>query len=1279
MIEKLLAAFAEGAEDAGGAGGGVLRTGVGVEEIADILWLAARVDPLAAAPEAPITEAPPPAPRPDSDDAEPPRTAADGEPLVRLFPGPGRDHADTGSDSDSGSAAAPAAGVRRGSPLRLPRAVSLDDPLALMRSLRPVGRRSIGGPGEELDEQLTVERSIERMVPTPVLRPAESRWLDLALVVDTHHSMLLWSDLVEELRGVFTRSGVFRDVRTWQLAGTGPGGAPMVARARGGPPRNPLELADPAGRRLILVLSDTVAAGWREAPLQGLLRHWCAHNAVAVLNVLPERLWTRGAVRPVPYAVRADRPAAATRSWQRVPVVRRGRGRGPVVPVVGIASGSLARLVRVVSGDGRWRRLACLRLDAEAAPASTYEKSPGGPGPARALASPLEVVERFRQNASPTAQQLAAHLAAVPLTLPVMTLVRRSLLRDSEHGHLAEVALGGLFAPWGAEQEAQDAEFEFLPGVREALLGSQLRGDVAAVRELVRRRVWEFMARNRTGGRDFSATRVTTGAEGRREVAAGAQPFAVAGGPLADPGLGGRVVRVRFEPVPEPQEVGVLLSPRMVLTVGDARLGRGAVAWVRSGDREIACRSVWWDEAAPRVFLLLAVEDLVDPATWAELRWGAQPDGGEGAAPVRLRVDGSNDQGEPIALTGEMIPSSGERNGELIRLSAEPDAWTHYGGAPVSRDGELIGVVHSVWPDRMVFLTGQALAEQRDFREVMAAHTQAQRETTRTAAGPGACLALHAEVAMGPRGREVTSDLIEQLVRVMADIGMTGRFAAVVETDLLVAVEGPRALGKVARLLAELPDVVARLTAGSAGWVLALGVAVALGEVQTGAEGVSGPAVADARRLVRHPRLGERLRDPAPGESVALVLCEPLDRMGDVLSILMRRLEPREDGPAGWLCLNGVVETARILLDADVIADVDSIDWPHCGQGATEAEPTGCIGIRLPGYPRCLAHASEAEQAEYLAALGGAGALVDLRGTTFDNGLLQRVLDAVVAPATGQVLLADVVFDRAYFADDWITTGAVFEGRASFDRAEFAGRAVFEEAAFHGPASFAWTVFGNGCAFDRSRFEGTAGFRRAAFRGPAGFTGATFRKDLDMNRAVLDSSAALDRMSVLGPADFTHAVFSGLTGMSGVDFAGVSFAFARWERPLVSTGGRFRGTVSFAAAAFVDFLRWRDTTFERRVDFARVAIGGEARFERVDFMDETNFRAAAFNGRALFVNTSFHAEADFRDSVFAGPAEFTEVVTALPFQPPGEWEVLKSRAGTRSLRRSPDPAQPPEA
>ncbi len=181
--------------------------------------------------------------------------------------------------------------------------------------------------------------------------------------------------------------------------------------------------------------------------------------------------------------------------------------------------------------------------------------------------------------------------------------------------------------------------------------------------------------------------------------------------PPQDPGLRERVVRVRYDAMPEPQEVGTLLTPRLVLTVGDAALGPRWVAWVRAGDREVSCRAVWWDDALPRVFLLLADEDLADPAAWP-LPW-AEADAGR----ARVRVDGRTDRGEAVALTGEVVPYDGARNGELVRLSNEPESWTHFRGGPVSHDGELLGVVHGVWPDRMVFLSGRALAEQPGFRE----------------------------------------------------------------------------------------------------------------------------------------------------------------------------------------------------------------------------------------------------------------------------------------------------------------------------------------------------------------------------------------------------------------------------------------------------------------------------------------------------------------------------------------------------------------------------------
>lgn len=1162
MIEELLAALADGAD------GSVPNTGIGAEEIADILWLAARVDPGRAArpPGAPGAgppgERPPP---PDSPSPEPgpaPGTdaPAGGEPAVQLFPAARRGRA--GKPDDGGT-------ERRGSPLRLPRAASLDDPLALMRSLRPVGRRSIGGPGEELDEQLTVERSIERMVPTPVLRPAETRWLDLALVVDTHHSMLLWSDHVDELRRVLTRSGVFRDVRTWQLTGTGPGATPMVTRGHGGPPRNPLELADPAGRRLILVLSDTVAGGWREAPVRGMLRHWCAHNAVAVLNVLPERLWTRGAVRPVPFAVRADRPAAATRSWQRIPAARRaraGRRRAAppaVVPVVGVASGSLARLVRVVSGDGRWRRLACLRLDPEPAAASAPDdQAPGGGR------SALEVVEDFRANASPTAQQLAAHLAAVPLTLPVMTLVRRSLLRDSEHGHLAEVALGGLFEAWEDEQDAGEMEFEFLPGVREVLLGSQLRGDVAAVRELVRRRVWEFMSRNRRTGPDFSATRVTTGRDGVRRVAEGALPFAAR--PPRDPGLADRVVRVRYDAMPEPQEVGTLLTPRLVLTVGDAQLPAGALAWARPGDREVPCRTVWWDDAVPRMLLLQADEDLVDPAVCAEpLPW--LPADHQLA---QVRIDGRTDQGDPVGLTGEVTggPYDGDLNGEIVRLSAEPENWTHFRGGPVSRNGALVGVVHTVWPNRLVFLLTDALMEQPGFRAVLEGPGQPLRPDAD--AGTGVTLAVRpgADGAY-PVGSSPTAETRDLLVELMTRAGVGGRLTGGEDgAPLLVTLDAPGAHAKAGRLLSALPAV----TAGYGdrrmdGPHPTLAVAV-------------GKGAAESDRLVRHPAIAGLLRLTVPAGSVVLAVSHRLhEDLGDLLGFPARlRLERVGAADEGWVCADdhphaGVL--GQVLTEADGLLDT-IVGWPACGLDASEAEPWACMGIRLPGYERCLAHLGAEAQREYLATLEP-GAPLDFRGTTFDHGLLPRLLTALEPRTAGPVRLGPAAFDRAYFVDDWNRADIEFADRASFVRAVFGGRAGFAGAVFGGPVSLDGAVFQNVGDFDRSRFHGTATFRRTRFRGSAGFKDAVFLADVSFARAVLQASADLNGMRVDGTADFTRAVFRGLAGLSATGFAGsVSFASATWERGLLSTGAVFEGPVDFAHATFRGRVRFEGVLFE---------------------------------------------------------------------------------------------------
>ena len=84
-------------------------------------------------------------------------------------------------------------------------------------------------------------------------------------------------------------------------------------------------------------------------------------------------------------------------------------------------------------------------------------------------------MERFRASASPQAYQLAVCLSAVPLTLPIMRLVQHFAAPASPTSALAEVILGGLISHTG------DSTYEFLPGIREALLRELRRSELIAV------------------------------------------------------------------------------------------------------------------------------------------------------------------------------------------------------------------------------------------------------------------------------------------------------------------------------------------------------------------------------------------------------------------------------------------------------------------------------------------------------------------------------------------------------------------------------------------------------------------------------------------------------------------------------------------------------------------------------------------------------------------------------------------------------------------------------
>ena len=431
------------------------------EQLMDALWLGQYTRPTGPAPAAaPATAAPP---RPDAAAAGKAAAGPDRrqEPVPDPAPHPGRAprpeddrvllHADPaggpgvlGGEADG----PPPEGLRVGVPeaRALPRLLELERALRPLRRYRPPTRPS-GRPGDQpIDETATAEQTARSGgLLLPAFREDARRLTELQLLMDAASAMRVWQLMLGELADVFRRLGAFRDIQLHYLHET-PDGSVAVSR-RFDPAAAVLHparrLRDPTGRRLTVVVSDCTGPLWRSGAAHRLLHALAEHAPVAVVQPLPQRLWARTRL-PVSQGllVREEGPAASARlrfvTEQFGYPAARPPGAVPV-PVLPPTPGALGAWAGLLAGPGAGPVPAAVGwLRPDQPPAAARRRTPGVPR------TPAAVVARFRAQASPGAAQLAVHLAAGPLYLPVMQLIQRTMLPDSGPAELSEVLLGGL-------------------------------------------------------------------------------------------------------------------------------------------------------------------------------------------------------------------------------------------------------------------------------------------------------------------------------------------------------------------------------------------------------------------------------------------------------------------------------------------------------------------------------------------------------------------------------------------------------------------------------------------------------------------------------------------------------------------------------------------------------------------------------------------------------------------------------------------------------------------
>lgn len=363
---------------------------------------------------------------------------------------------------------------KEGLPFQTPAAPALPNKLQTSRALRPLTRKVPSYSRKILDVEATVNRIVEALIVEqeiwiPVTKPQPERWLNLELVVEENRSSFIWQETINELIQILENHGIFHNVRTWILSTDHQGNLQLVSRKKSKSKNhcqyNYRELYHSNRRGLILLISDCVSNIWQQATIYLWLQKWSNQSPTAIMQLFPERLWLSSELG-LGYKVKLSAFNSGVPNSKLICREDLDIEQALNLPIITLESESIKAWAKVVAGYGRTQTPAIV-LDLE----FVHEQVNKTVISQSSEASPEAIVDRFLATASPTAQRLAGLMAAVPVSLPVVHLIQKTMLPKSTPVNVAEVFLSGMIARKKnvASPVSLHNEYDFVEGVRKLL------------------------------------------------------------------------------------------------------------------------------------------------------------------------------------------------------------------------------------------------------------------------------------------------------------------------------------------------------------------------------------------------------------------------------------------------------------------------------------------------------------------------------------------------------------------------------------------------------------------------------------------------------------------------------------------------------------------------------------------------------------------------------------------------------------------------------------------
>ena len=355
------------------------------------------------------------------------------ETQVPIYPKPSNDYPDSGLS------------------INIPDVSSLPYPQKIAKALRSLIQYIAYGKAVLLNEKATVELMAElNGICIPILEPRRELKFDLAFVIDKSDSMIFWQRIIKELQKILKHYGIFRNIQIFGIFKDNQGKI-YLKQGIGEKRYSPQKLIDPTGRRIIFIVSDCVSEIWRNGTAFNLLKILGKHNIVAIVQMLPERMWLRTALSSgAMVQLNSSAYTVANRNlsikeiliWDDI-----NFHKSIKVPVFSLTQDSIETWSKMVIckgtiGAGGFAFSDIVKQEKQQEPQT--QDIP------QISLSNEERVYQFRISSSPLARNLVSLLASAPvINLPVVRLIQKNFLPQSEKivHVIAEVFLGGILKP----------------------------------------------------------------------------------------------------------------------------------------------------------------------------------------------------------------------------------------------------------------------------------------------------------------------------------------------------------------------------------------------------------------------------------------------------------------------------------------------------------------------------------------------------------------------------------------------------------------------------------------------------------------------------------------------------------------------------------------------------------------------------------------------------------------------------------------------------------------